>query len=69
MCTSTDGRAGSIMVPVAVATSTSRRHLASWKRAKCWATPPPQEIPSTSTWSYPSSVSRRAIIRHSPLNQ
>jgi hypothetical protein len=57
------------MVPVAVATRTRRRHLAAWNAAKCWATPPPQEIPSTSTWSYPSSVSMRAISRHSPLNQ
>ena len=69
MCTSTDGRAGTIKVPVAVATSTNRRHLAAWNPAKCWATPPPQEIPSTSTWPYPSSVSRRPISRDSPLNQ
>ena len=69
MCMSTDGRAGTISAPVAVATSTRRRHLARWNAAKCCATPPPQEMPSTSTWSYPSSVSMRAISRHSPLNR
>src|ERR1035438_5366901 len=55
--------------PVAVLTSTSRRHRARWKVAKCWATPPPQEMPSTSTASYPSAVSIREISLHSPVKR
>jgi hypothetical protein len=50
MCASTDGRAGTISEPVAVETSTSRRQRARWNMAKCCATAPPQEMPSTSTW-------------------
>ena len=65
----TEGRAGTMGVPMAVATSTSRRHLARWDAANCWATPPPQEMPSTSTRSWPSSVSMAAISRQSPLNR
>jgi hypothetical protein len=51
MCASTDGLAGTISEPVAVATSTSRRQRERRNAAKCCATPPPQEMPSTSTWS------------------
>ena len=69
MCTSTEGRAGTISAPVAVATSTRRRHLARWNAAKCCATAPPQETPSTSARSWPSSVSRPAISRHSPVKR
>jgi hypothetical protein len=50
MCTSTEGRAGTITDPVAVDTSTRRRHRSRWNVAKCCATAPPQEMPSTSTW-------------------
>jgi hypothetical protein len=49
MCTSADGLPGTISAPVPVATRTSLRHRERWNAAKCWATPPPQEIPSTST--------------------
>jgi hypothetical protein len=69
MCASTEGRAGTISDPVAVETSTSRRQRARWNVAKCCATPPPQEMPSTSAWSCPSSVSRLAISAHSPVNR
>jgi hypothetical protein len=69
MCASTDGRAGTISEPVAVETSTSRRHRARWNAAKCCATAPPQEMPSTSTTSTPSSVSMLAISVHSPVNR
>jgi hypothetical protein len=55
--------------PVAVATRTSRRHLDRWTMAKCCATAPPQEIPSTSTWSWPSSASSRAISPQSPVKR
>jgi hypothetical protein len=51
MCTSTEGLAGNISAPVAVATSTRRRHRDRWNAAKCCATLPPQEMPSTSTRS------------------
>ena len=43
--------------PIAVATSTSRRQRRGFCTANCWARPPPQETPSTSTRSYPSVVS------------
>src|SRR5580698_8876614 len=58
-----------MIAPVAVETSTSRRQRARWNAAKCWATPPPQEMPSTSTWSWPSSVSSLAISMHSPVKR
>jgi hypothetical protein len=66
---STPGLAGTMMAPVAVLTSTSRRHRDRWNAAKCWATPPPQEMPSTSACSWPSADSIRAIIRHRPVKR
>jgi hypothetical protein len=50
MRASTDGLPGIIGMPGAVATSTSRRQRERWDTANCCATPPPQEMPSTSTW-------------------
>src|SRR3954468_11366992 len=58
---STRGCAGTISEPVPVAASTSRRTLRRCWTAKCWASPPPQEKPRTSTASTcPSWSSSRA---------
>ena len=48
MRSSTLGVPGTIRLPVAVDTSTSRRQRCGFWKASCWATPPPQEYPSTS---------------------
>jgi hypothetical protein len=58
---STRGEAGTITDPVPVAASTSRRHRLRCWTANCWASPPPQEKPSTSTApGRPSAVSMPA---------
>jgi hypothetical protein len=48
MRASTRGRAGTIAQPVVVDTSTSLRQRRGFWNAICWASAPPQEIPSTS---------------------
>jgi hypothetical protein len=52
--------------PVAVLARTRRRQRLGWNAAKCCATAPPQEMPSTSAVSYPSWDSSAAMSLHSP---
>src|SRR5215468_5408147 len=57
MCRSTRGRAGTMTVPVPVATSTRRRTRPGRHSANCCASPPPHEMPRTSARSWPSRSS------------
>ena len=65
---STRGWAGTISAPVPVATSTTRRTRRRDWTASCWASPPPQESPSTSNCggrAWPSARSPTTTARRS----
>src|SRR6266581_346559 len=59
-------RPGTEIAPVEVDTRIKRRHRCGYWWANCWASPPPHEIPSTSTSCCPTASSSCATRRARP---